>query len=313
MQADITQLATLAGMTRLVDAVAVQREGVSVGVSAVTPPNSFKGRGGYKPDFLTGWSLALPLATGSTATDMRKLRRGGTGVVLKYQHFSSVISISRKMPMLTAVNIDGTKSRRLPRVSTWNYDGRLDESDQWGEELYGGNALDRGHMVRREDPVWGTPAEASMANVDTFHYTNACPQMAGLNQKTWVGLENYVLDHARADGMRVNVYTGPFFTTDDLAYRGALIPRSFWKVVAIVLPNGRPSATAYKIDQNKELLDLEFVYAGYKTYQISVQQVINDTHIDFSALTPFDGFSQHEAATGTILAEAVDDLSQIRV
>ena len=313
MHADLTQLATLAGMTRLVDDAVAQRESVLEGVGNVTPPTSFKGRVGYRPDFLTGWSLALPLATGSTAADMRKLRRGGTGVVLKYGHFSSVMSASRKMPMLTAVNIDGSKSKSLPRVQTWNYDGRLDEADQWGEELYGGNALDRGHMVRREDPVWGTPAEASMANVDTFHYTNACPQMAGMNQKTWVGLENYVLSNARADGMRVNVYTGPFFTTDDLTYRGALIPRSFWKVVAIVLPNGRPSATAYKIDQNKELQDLEFVYAGYKTYQISIQQVINGTHIDFSALTPFDGFSQHEAATGTLLVEALDDLSQIRV
>ena len=55
------------------------------------------------------------------------------------------------------------------------------------------------------------------------------------------------------------------------------------------------------------------MYAGYKTYQISIQQVINGTHIDFSALTPFDGFSQHEAATGTLLVEALDDLSQIRV
>ena len=313
MLADLTQLATLAGMTRLVDDVVVERESVGAAVGNVTPPTSFKGRVGYKANFLSGWNVNLPLATGPTAADMRPLRRGGTGQVLKYQHFSTIQSISRKMPMLTAVNIDGSKSKHLPRVQTWNYDGRLDEADQWGEELYSNNALDRGHMVRREDPVWGTPAEAQMANVDTFHYTNACPQMAGLNQKTWVGLENYILDNARADGMRVSVFTGPFFTADDLAYRGALIPRSFWKVVAIVLPNGRPSATAYKIDQNKELQDLEFVYAGYKTYQISIQQVINGTHIDFSPLVSFDGFSQHELATGTILAEAIDDLSQIRV
>ncbi len=313
MQADLTQLATLAGMTRLVDNAVAQRESVLAGVGNVAPPTTFNRRVSYKPDFLTGWSLALPMATGATSADMRKLRRGGTGVVLKYQHFSAIMSASRKMPMLTAVNLDGSKSKSLPRAQTWNYDGRLDEADQWGEELYSGNALDRGHMVRREDPVWGTPAEAIMANVDTFHYTNACPQMAGMNQKMWLGLENYVLSNARADGMRVNVYTGPFFTTDDLTYRGALIPRSFWKVVAIVLPNGRPSATAYKIDQNKELQDLEFVYAGYKTYQVSIQQVINGTHADFSALVPFDGFSQYELATGTVLVEAIDDLSQIRV
>ena len=55
--------------------------------------------------------------------------------------------------------------------------------------------------------------------------------MAGVNQHIWLGLEDYVLQHARADKMRVSVFTGPFFSKDDLGYRDALVPLAFWKVV----------------------------------------------------------------------------------
>jgi endonuclease G len=195
----------------------------------------------------------------------------------------------------------------------WAFDGRVPKQYQWGDALYDSNALDRGHMVRREDPVWGKPKEAKQANVDTFHFTNSCPQMAGVNQHIWLGLENYILQHARADGSKVTVFTGPFFSDKDLPYRDALVPLAFWKVVAIVMEDGRPSATAYKVSQEKELADLEFVYAGYKTFQISIQQVMDSTGIDFSDLARHDGFSHHEHATGTRMEERLDSFESIRV
>jgi DNA/RNA endonuclease G (NUC1) len=121
---------------------------------------------------------------------------------------------------------------------------------------------------------------AAQANRDTFHFTNSCPQMIGVNQQTWLGLEDYILDHAHADGMRVNVYTGPYFAEQDLS---------------------------------GELQGLGFVYAGYKTYQISVRSVIERTNIDFGALVPYDGFSHHERTTGQRIAEALDSLDAIRI
>lgn len=274
-----------------------------------TDAESLRGRKGYDPRALPGWEVPLPRPAG----DMRALRRGGSGFELKYEHFSVIMSASRRMPVLTACNIDGAESRRLPRISQWSYDGRLDREDQWGNELYSGNDLDRGHMVRREDPVWGPLAVARRANLDTFHYTNSCPQMAGVNQVTWLGLEEYILSHVREDRMRISVFTGPFFTARDIPYRGALVPRAFWKVVAFHTDDGRPSATAYKVGQARELQDLEFVFAGYKTYQISIQQVADGTGIDFGALLPFDGFSQHERVHGVTLTEPIDRLEQIRV
>lgn len=283
------------------------------GREPTTPPGDFAGRGGYDPGFLSGWDVRLPVATGDRAADMLSVRRGGSGVELKYEHFSVVMSKSRRMPMLTAANIDGNESKSVPRIQTWSFDGRLDKEDQWGDALYDGNALDRGHMVRREDPIWGPVTVARRANRDTFHFTNSCPQMAGVNQRVWLGLENYVLHNARADRMRVSVFTGPFFSDDDLEYRGARVPLAFWKVVAIVTEDGRPSATAYKVSQARELAELEFVYGAYKTFQISVREVINVTGIDFSGLVNYDGFSEHESATGTRFEEPLDSLEQIRV
>jgi endonuclease G, mitochondrial len=167
--------------------------------------------------------------------------------------------------------------------------------------------------VRREDPIWGSPPRAEIANADTFHFTNSCPQMAGVNQRTWLGLEDYVLKHARADGMKVSVFTGPFFGEHDLEYRNAQVPAAFWKVVAIVTDDGRPSATAYKVSQVKALEQLEFVFAGFKTFQISVRQVMEATNIDFSELVEFDGFSEFESANKTRLEELVEGPESIRI
>jgi endonuclease G, mitochondrial len=310
--ANLSRTASLGAMRRLSSVArldALERPGAE----PTSQPDVFQGRTGFDAAFLNGWNIDLPRATGASAADMRTLRRAGSDVELKYRNFSVVMSASRRMPMLTGVNIDGLESRRLGRIDTWSYDGRLDKEDQWGDALYANNQLDRGHMVRREDPVWGTLDAATEANQDTFHFTNCCPQMAGVNQQTWLGLENYILEHARADGMRVNVFTAPYFSEQDLEYRGAKIPLAFWKVVAIVTEDGRPSATAYEVTQTKELHELGFTFAGYKTYQISVQKVIDLAHIDFSPLIPYDGFSQHERTTGERLTEALETLAAIRI
>jgi endonuclease G len=137
--------------------------------------------------------------------------------------------------------------------------------------------------------------------------------MAGVNQRIWLGLENYILSHTREDDMRVSVFTGPYFAPDDVSYRGALVPRAFWKIVAFLLPDGRPSATAYRVSQARELEELEFVFAAYRTFQISIQQVMDVTQIDFSAMLAFDGFSQHERVHGMPVVERLESFEQIRV
>ena len=256
----------------------------------VTKPETFDGRAGYRSDFIPGWDIPMPIP----GSDVQSPRRGADGPVLQYEHFSTVQSKSRRMPAVVAVNIDGHKSRKITRTSTpWRFDGRLDVADQIGDEVYAEekNVLDRGHMVRREDPIWGDPVIASQANVDTFHFTNSCPQIARVNQRTWLGLENYILLNSRNEDLLVSVFTGPVFRNDDMKYRGAPIPKSFFKIVAIVTDNGRPSATGYEVSQEEELSDLEFVFGPYKTYQASIASIEDKTGLKFGDLKKYDGFS----------------------
>ncbi len=282
----------------------------------VTKPETFAGRPGYNASFLDGWKIPLPTPTGERAEDMRLLRRGGQGHELKDQHFSTLQSVSRRMPMFVAVNIDGDRERRITRTSIpWCFDGRLDIGDQIGDEVYANTKrqLDRGHMVRREDPIWGGMKDARQANIDTFHFTNACPQMADVNEHIWLGLENYILRNTRKDNMMVSVFTGPVFTDNDHSYRGALVPKSFWKVVAIIADDDRPSATAYEVSQEEQLSALEFVFGSYETFQCSIRSIEEKTSLSFGELSRYDGFSVTEKKTGRPSRTKLESLEMVRI
>jgi endonuclease G len=47
-------------------------------------------------------------------------------------------------------------------------------------------------------PVWGTEGIARLANADTHHYTNSCPQVRSFNDMTWGDLEDWILSQERS-------------------------------------------------------------------------------------------------------------------
>jgi endonuclease G, mitochondrial len=255
----------------------------------------YTGNDGYDPQFL-GPTIPLPQIPESRTDDIVPLK-DGSGDVLDYTHFSVVLSKSRRLAYFTAVNIDGAQSKSLPRSGDrWYFDPRIEKAYQSGPDLYWNNPLDRGHLVRRLDPVWGEQAEK--ANEDTFHFTNAAPQHSNLNQRTWLDLEDYILKHADREDIRVTVFTGPIFRPDDMLYRGEYrIPAEYWKVVVIVKEDGQISATAYMQTQKNLIVDLEFAYGGYKTYQVPVSLIAELTELDFGELPDFDPLATLEATT----------------
>ena len=144
------------------------------------------------------------------------------------------MSRSRRLCIFSAGNIDGATPRRLKRPS-WRLDARIPVVQQIKDECYGNEPkFSRGHMTRREDPIWGEPKAAALGNSDSMHVTNTVPQMQPFNAGIWLALESYALDHARTDDMRISVFTGPFLMPDDPVRDGVLIPRSFWKVIAFI-------------------------------------------------------------------------------
>ena len=227
-------------------------------VAATPKPLSyFAGRTGFSAAFLGDAARAeLPeLVHAHARRDVARLADGS--IELKYQHFSTVQCMSRRMPFYSACNLDGSTGKRVPRHDTWSYDGRIKKEHQMLREAYGSQQdgkFSRGHMTRRQDPNWGPYPVARRANIDTFFATNACPQWQPFNEGLWGDLEDYILGNADGDDKRVSVFTGPFLRQDDPARFGIRIPRDFWKIVAFISEaTGQLAAIAYVMSQGRYL------------------------------------------------------------
>jgi endonuclease G len=253
----------------------------------------YSGRKGYDPGFL-GTAVPLPVLTAGQRADAAMNRGAAAGqdpAVLNYHHFSHVMQRTRRLALYTAVNVDGQLSQSPKRErDKWYFDPRLDRSEQTGDELYTDNDFDRGHLVRRLDPAWGPADVARAANDDTFHFTNCSPQHKKFNQgaSLWAGLEDYLLDTAKAEGLRLTVFTGPVFTARDPDFQGTPIPLAFWKIPVFRRPDGSHSASAYMISQHElveEILREAFTPA---TFQVPVRRVSELTGLDFAHLFDWD-------------------------
>ncbi len=271
------------------------------------PVKYYSDRKGYDPDFLgsNGKRVSLPELTDEMKRDCAINRMAGRGMdeyVLPYHHFSIVMNKVRKMAFYTAVNVDGTKRIKVDNNENWIADPRIGADEQTDNSLYADNDIDRGHLVRRLDPVWGSIAQA--ANNDTFHFTNCSPQHKDFNQNkaTWLGLENYILDNAIAEKFRVSVFTGPVFRNDDWKYRGVKLPRQFWKVLVMV-KKGELSATAYLLSQEELIQNFRDEAfsddSRVRTYQVPIQTIEDLTGLSFG-LSEFDPMESSESTSRII-------------
>lgn len=257
------------------------------GVSA----RDLEDRTGFDAQFL-GVEVPMPrLATDEPTT------------VLHYTHYSVLFRPDRRFAAVTALAMDGARLRQLDREGIdWELDPRLAAELQAGPAVYVRNDLDRGHLVRRASACWGRDeAEAERANVDTFFYTNAAPQAAKFNQgkQLWLGLEDYLQEHAATFDRKVVVLSGPVLDPADPPYRGIQVPLRFWKVVGFV-HDGELAATGYLLDQTPLVDDLgaalaEAAAAGappplgaYRTFQVPIADVAALTGVLLDQLAAVD-------------------------
>lgn len=226
---------------------------------------------------------------------------------LPYTHFSVGMDPVRRLAAATAVNIDGSQLKTVARSDNWRLDDRLRADQQAGAGLYSKNDLDRGHLVRRNEPVWGAPEVARRANSDTFHYTVCAPQTATLNQSKmlWLGLEDYILEHSRQYGHRLSVFCGCIFAGDDPIYRDIAIPRRFFKIAAWAQGNTL-AATGYVLDQSPSLDPIVEKQAlpetdvpplgPYRTFQVPIGDIASATGLDADRLVDADRYAPVAAA-----------------
>ncbi len=234
---------------------------------------------GYDPDFL-GIPLPLPDPAQSTTR-------------LDYPRFSVLLDTARRFAAVTAVVIDGAALREQPRTGEWRLDPRVPIDAQAGPDVYSRNDLDRGHLVRRRDPGWGSAAEARDATEATFFYTNAAPQAAGFNQskELWLGLEDHVLAYAESTDQRLAVFTAPVLGDDDPPYRGVRVPLRFWKIAAWRQGDAL-SAAGFVLDQS-DLVDTRQglvvpPLGAFRTFQAPVADIAAEAGIDVGPLAEAD-------------------------
>lgn len=273
------------------------------------PIEDYSKRRGYDPGFL---EVGVPVpkltkAQLAAAALPKGEARTAEGTVLSYFHFALAQNADRRMPIFTAVNIDGGRARSINRqtgeveaTEKWYQDPRLEPEDQLEQSVFEKQRpriFDRGHMVRRLDLAWGSAAMAQKASDDTFHFTNCSLQISEFNQRArlWAGIENYVLDNAKAEKQRICVFTGPIFRDDDPTYRDVAVPQEFWKIL-IRVDAGQLRCTGFLADQG-ELLKRALQQEGAEAFddlgpiavfQSRISAVEEETGLDFGELESHD-------------------------
>ena len=188
-------------------------------------------------------------------------------------------------------------------------------------ECYGNPPrFSRGHMTRREDPGWGDAKTAKRGNEDSMHVTNTTPQMQAFNAPIWLALEDYALQHAREDDMKISVFTGPYFLPNDPTMYGVKIPRSFWKIIVFIHDETKKlCATGYEMSQKKSLLpEEEFVFGAFQSTQlntatqVSIASIEKRSGLSFGPLAAIDPLASEEEAVGGGQIVALQTTDQIR-
>lgn len=199
----------------------------------------------------------------------------GKEQILKREGYTVSYNADTKLPNwvawhLTADRCQGNAKRKqkafhededvpTPRATDWDYYS---------------SGYDRGHMCPAGDNKW-----SEKAMVQSFLFTNICPQAPGLNRGDWNEMENQCRKWAKEYG-DVYIVCGP------ILYKGkhktigknkVVVPEAFFKVVLCM--KGEPKAIGFiykNADGNRPKGD----------YVNSVDQVERITGIDFFPALP---------------------------
>jgi endonuclease G len=214
----------------------------------------------------------------------------GDDSVINYMHFSLTMSKSRKIALWVGWNVDGGRFQPIRgNTSYFRKDGNISFDYQIGNELYAGNDLDRGHLARRADLVWGGYEEAKQANKDSYYYTNIAPQHYKFNRSSaggiWGEIENAIYLDLAKPGSKYSVFAGPVFSDSDKEINNIQIPNAFWKIVYYQdKATQRIVSRAYIVTQVDLIDDITSQIESledYQVYQISINRVQQLTGFDF--------------------------------
>lgn len=295
--------------------------------------DELESRKGHDVNFLD-INVTLPLPGLRRKKDQLALRNGELSW-LNYINFSVLFDQRKRQALATITNIDGRYWKEIPRREgdVWYTDPRVSADKQPESKHFGKpdpridprkNHYAFGHLVRRMDPCWELPAnagEAMLAELDTFHLTNASPQVEGLNTGTWLRLEDKVLkDLTERLKVRAVVVAGPIFDTRPrIKVHGDMpVPISYFKIVGW-RSEGQLMSVGWVQEQPENLLpaletvSLPFLGQEERLGLHKISEIQRLTGLDLQAFVDADTFELRQGlANGTIIRPEVtksDDAS----
>lgn len=274
--------------------------------------DKFEGATGYRPNFLgNNRRVALPEETSEVQRELATLT-DSTRTELKYDHYSLKINKERRTAFYVAANINGAQLwnnmdlGKRPDRPKWSYDPRMDDAVQPDDAIFS-NAMQRGHLFKREDAGWGADRDAIVrADEHSFTITNATPMIGKFNNTEWGDLEDLVTRECEA-GHKVSYFAGPVFRTSDPFFnelragipaaerrQGMRVPETFWKVVAWV-EDGELRSAGFMLSQKNEIaehgpIEEELNFGTYRKTPIT--DIEQATGLRFPDLVAVDTFEQ---------------------
>ena len=265
--------------------------------------------GGYDRDFL-GDRIDVP-AVGAALRDDVAATVDGQQIV-PYTHFSLQMKASRRFAFWVAWNIDGGAFKALSRSGIqFVKDPRIPDDLQIGDELYANNDLDRGHLARRADLLWGSlpEREEGQHRLLLLHQHHPAdgrlqPEHAGRGLGPAGGRGLRRRRRRGPEGQRVRRAGLP---DDDRVYRGVQLPREYWKVIAF-RERGQLKARAFLLTQNLDQLEaLEL--DEFRVFQTSLAELEARTGLTFpDVLRDADTLAVPEALDRRAPLEGTDDI-----
>jgi len=292
---------------------------------AVVVDPDYGNRQGYDPRFLESIEVPLPRVSKAMEQDTARVKsdaqKEDDPFELAYYHYSVYMNKRRRTAWFSAANVDGDHRPNIGKRKgdRWYTDPRILKSEQIGQEAFE-RGIDRGHLTRRQDTAWGDDvASATLANNDTFHFTNCSLQASPFNQgkDRWQGLEQFLLEqHAKKERRRLIVITGPLFAANDPIYKNDKMnysvrcPLQFWKICVLIRRDGTPSATGFVLGQEdiQNLPGFEEAFDVAAT-QIRVADLEERTGLDFGDIKKFDHFAAG-GASGTLELPSIEGIVQ---
>ncbi len=273
----------------------------------------FRSAKGYRPEFLgASFRVPLPSLTSEVKRELATLR-DSEKTELKYDHYSLMINRERRTAFYVAANIDGSQlwdldpsadGPRPPRPE-WSYDPRMLDEFQPDDVIFS-SAMQRGHLYKREDAMWGRDDEAKRrADIHSFTITNATPMIANFNNVEWGDLEDIVTRECD-QGKRVSYFAGPIFRPSDPFFNeltsfmpadqhhtGMRVPQSFWKIV-IWIEDDELKAAGFILSQTDEIeahgpIAPEINFGTYRKRRVS--EIEQRTGLRFPKLVAADTFA----------------------